>query len=141
MHLSFHGCRGRAVHDLPPADGAPAHQCVLPSRALSCCRRAPTVRHRRIPRREHSHALPGFKLAHAAPLLRERQCLFGGGTAIALRHGEYRESVDVDFLVSELEHYRELRSELTCVAGLRAILRAEAQPFEQTSELRADQSQ
>lgn len=36
------------------------------------------------------------------PLLRANNCLFGGGTAIALRYGEYRESVDIDFLVSDL---------------------------------------
>jgi len=35
-------------------------------------------------------------------LLRENGCLFGGGTSIALRYGEYRESVDIDFLVSDL---------------------------------------
>jgi hypothetical protein len=34
--------------------------------------------------------------------LREANCLFGGGTAMALRFGEYRESVDMDFLVSDL---------------------------------------
>lgn len=28
---------------------------------------------------------------------------------IALRHGEYRESVDIDFLVSDAAGYRELR--------------------------------
>ncbi|MFZ7096649.1 nucleotidyl transferase AbiEii/AbiGii toxin family protein [Luteimonas dalianensis] len=30
-----------------------------------------------------------------ADLFRRLQCLFGGGTAMALRYGEYRESVDV----------------------------------------------
>lgn len=33
--------------------------------------------------------------------LRQHGCLFGGGTRIALRYGEYRESVDIDFLVSD----------------------------------------
>ena len=33
-----------------------------------------------------------------APLLAANGCLFGGGTAIALRFGEYRESVDIDFM-------------------------------------------
>lgn len=46
-------------------------------------------------------------------LLREHKCLFGGGTAITLRYGEYRESVDMDFLVSDLTCYRELRQMLT----------------------------
>lgn len=32
-------------------------------------------------------------------LLATNCCYFGGGTAITLRYGEFRESVDVDFLV------------------------------------------
>ena len=35
-----------------------------------------------------------------ADLLRAHHCYFGGGTAIALRYGEYRESVDMDFMIS-----------------------------------------
>lgn len=38
------------------------------------------------------------------------RCLFGGGTAIALSHGEFRESVDVDFICSSVDGYRELRN-------------------------------
>jgi hypothetical protein len=44
-----------------------------------------------------------------APLLAEHNCWFGGGTAIVLANGEFRESVDIDFLISEPESYRELR--------------------------------
>jgi len=44
-----------------------------------------------------------------APLLAEHNCWFGGGTAIALANGEFRESVDIDFLVSDQPSYRELR--------------------------------
>jgi hypothetical protein len=72
------------------------------------------------------------------PLLREHNCLFGGGTAIALRFGEYRESADLDFLVSEVGHYRELRNALTGI-GLRAITRPDAAPLEQAGEVTADQ--
>lgn len=72
-------------------------------------------------------------------VLRQHGCLFGGGTCIALRYGEYRESVDMDFLVSDAEGYRELRGLLTGGAGLNAILRARAQPLTQLRELRADQ--
>lgn len=72
-------------------------------------------------------------------LLRERACLFGGGTAIALCCGEYRESVDVDFLVSDLTAYRQLRHALTGAEGLASITRAEAAPLVQAGELRADQ--
>lgn len=39
----------------------------------------------------------------------DAKCYFGGGTAMALRYGEYRESVDIDFLVSDAEGYRRLR--------------------------------
>lgn len=38
------------------------------------------------------------------------QCFFGGGTAIVLTHGEYRRSLDIDFLCSDREGYRALRS-------------------------------
>ena len=73
------------------------------------------------------------------PLLRERACLFGGGTAIALRYGEYRESAGIDVLVSELAAYRELRQALTGADGLAAITRADATPLAQAGDLRADQ--
>lgn len=43
-------------------------------------------------------------------LLLKHQCLFGGGTAISLSLGEYRESVDIGFMVSSVDGYRELRS-------------------------------
>jgi hypothetical protein len=43
------------------------------------------------------------------PLLAEHNCWFGGGTAIVLVNGEFRESVDIDFLVSDPKSYRELR--------------------------------
>ncbi len=44
-----------------------------------------------------------------AAVLAEHRCWFGGGTAIALSCGEYRESVDIDFLVSDQPSYRALR--------------------------------
>lgn len=74
-----------------------------------------------------------------AALLRERHCLFAGGTAMALRHGEYRESVDIDFLVSSIEQYRELRAALTGPDGLRAIVQPSAAASLQTSGITADQ--
>lgn len=42
--------------------------------------------------------------------LRDAKCYFGGGTAISLLLGEYRESVDIDFLCADQEGYRKLRS-------------------------------
>ncbi len=44
-----------------------------------------------------------------APLLREACCWFAGGTAIALRCGEFRLSRDIDFLCASREGYRLLR--------------------------------
>lgn len=72
-------------------------------------------------------------------LLRDHRCLFGGGTAIALRYGEYRESVDVDFLLSDAASYRELRHLLTGPAGLAAIQRPGTAPLTQIRDVRADQ--
>ncbi|MDG4597300.1 MAG: nucleotidyl transferase AbiEii/AbiGii toxin family protein [Candidatus Contendobacter sp.] len=73
------------------------------------------------------------------PLLRENHCLFGGGTAMALRYGEYRESVDLDFLVSDVGSYRTLRQLLTGPQGITTIIREGATPLAQTREVRADQ--
>ena len=73
-----------------------------------------------------------------ADLLAANACLFGGGTAMALRYGEYRESVDIDFLVSSLAGYRQLRQRLTGPDGLRAITRP-GHTLTQTREVRADQ--
>lgn len=58
-----------------------------------------------------------------AELLLKGRCLFGGGTAIALAHGEYRESVDVDFICSSVDGYRELRN-LVHQAGIDALFGA-----------------
>lgn len=46
-------------------------------------------------------------------LLTQANCYFGGGTAIALKLGEYRESVDIDFLCSDMAGYRLLRNTIT----------------------------
>lgn len=73
-----------------------------------------------------------------APMLLAHRCLFGGGTAVALRYGEYRESVDVDFLVSDVAGYRELRQRLTGSRGMQAIVR-EGASLQAVRELRADQ--
>lgn len=74
-----------------------------------------------------------------APLLRESNCLFGGDTASALRHGEYRESVDIDFLVSDIASYRALRQLLNGPEGIQAIVREGGPPLAQVREVRVDQ--
>ncbi|MGL5824763.1 MAG: nucleotidyl transferase AbiEii/AbiGii toxin family protein [Nocardioides sp.] len=55
-----------------------------------------------------------------APLLAQHNCWFGGGTAIVLANGEFRESVDIDFLVSDQQSFRELR-QLVRDRGLGAL--------------------
>jgi hypothetical protein len=87
--------------------------------------------------RAHHRRIAAVLQALDADVLEANACLFGGGTAIALRHGEYRESVDIDFLVSKVEGYRQLRERLTGPDGLRALTRA-GHVLEATRELRAD---
>ena len=89
--------------------------------------------------RPHHQRIAQVLRALNGPLLRENHCLFGGGTAIALRYGEYRESVDIDFLVSNLASYRNLRQLLTRPGGITGIVHAQAIPLEQIKEVRADQ--
>lgn len=72
-------------------------------------------------------------------LLKEHSCLFGGGTAIALRFGEYRESVDIYFLLSDITHYRSLRQLLTGTDGINAIVLPGQPPLAQLRDIRADQ--
>lgn len=56
-------------------------------------------------------------------LLARARCYFGGDTAITLKLGEYRESIDVDFLCSDSDGYRLLRNAIT-PPTLGSILRA-----------------
>ena len=70
-------------------------------------------------------------------LLGEHDCLFGGGTVIAMRYGEYRESVDIDFLVSSRTGYRELRQ--LARNGLGPLFRDSTLPFAPLRDVRIDQ--
>ena len=88
--------------------------------------------------RPHHRRIATVLEALDADVLAANGCLFGGGTAMALRYGEYRESVDIDFLVSRVEGYRQLRQRLTGADGIRAITRAGRAPS-QTRDVRADQ--
>ena len=88
--------------------------------------------------RPHHRRIAAILYALDADLLAANACLFGGGTAIALGHGEYRESVDIDFLVSDATGYRTLRQLLTGPTGVQAIARAEGL-LEASREVRADQ--
>jgi hypothetical protein len=88
--------------------------------------------------REHHRRVASVLEALDADLLKANACLFGGGTAIALRYGEYRESVDIDFLVSDRAGYRALRQRIGGTGGLRAIQRA-GRALDQARAVRADQ--
>ncbi|WP_374630697.1 nucleotidyl transferase AbiEii/AbiGii toxin family protein [Pannonibacter indicus] len=59
-------------------------------------------------------------------LMHRAQCFFGGGTAIVLQLGEYRESVDIDFLCASQEGYRLIR-QTVFGAGLAGLIRPEAE--------------
>lgn len=86
-------------------------------------------------RKEHHRAIAFALSCLDGELLRKNSCFFGGGTAIALLHGEYRTSVDIDFLVSKHEHYVNLRN-LVKEKGINALARI---PLEQVTEPRSDQ--
>lgn len=84
------------------------------------------------------------KIAHVlgmlnAPLLMAHDCYFAGGTAIALMNDEYRESVDIDFLISNLVAYRQLRELVTNPGGIANLFREDAQQTIAFGEVRADQ--
>lgn len=88
--------------------------------------------------REHHRRVASVLQALDADLLEANACLLAGGTAIAMRYGEYRESLDIDFLVSDREGYRTLRQRLAGPDGMRAIARPGPVPS-QVREVRADQ--
>lgn len=85
--------------------------------------------------RAHHQRIARLLAALDAARLSEHKCLFGGGTAIALLHGEFRESRDVDFVVSDLQAYRALRGIMTR-DGLPGLF---TQPVQALREIRTDQ--
>jgi hypothetical protein len=89
--------------------------------------------------RAHHQRIAHVLTALDGGVLAQHGCWFGGGTCIALRFGEYRESVDIDFLVSDAAGYRDLRQLLTGLDGLAPITRQGAMPLELVREVRADQ--
>jgi hypothetical protein len=89
--------------------------------------------------RPHHQRIAHVLSALDGSALAQNACWFGGGTCIALKYGEYRESVDIDFLVSDPAGYRELRQLLTGLDGLAPITRQGAMPLELLREVRADQ--
>ena len=89
--------------------------------------------------RPHHQRIAQVLLTLDGSLLLKHNCFFGGGTAIALRYGEYRESVDMDFLVSDIDSYRQLRLLTTDSHGITTIFREKSGPVSQIRDVRADQ--
>jgi len=87
--------------------------------------------------RLHHQAIAQVLHALDGNVFRKHACFFGGGTAIAMRYGEFRESVDIDFLVSSKAGFRDLR-QLTR-GGLETLFRDRTQPFSQIRDVRIDQ--
>ena len=87
--------------------------------------------------RPHHNAIARVLKALDAKLLLRAEAGFGGGTAIVLQLGEYRESVDIDFLCASQDGYRLLR-EATFGGSLDLIL-APGSGVVQLREVRADQ--
>ncbi|NLP65533.1 nucleotidyl transferase AbiEii/AbiGii toxin family protein [Paraburkholderia sacchari] len=57
----------------------------------------------------HHQNIIGILQKLDAELFERAGCYFGGGTAIVLATNEYRESVDIDFLIASPDGYRQIR--------------------------------
>ncbi|MDT8321797.1 MAG: nucleotidyl transferase AbiEii/AbiGii toxin family protein [Xanthomonadales bacterium] len=71
--------------------------------------------------------------------LRELHCWFAGGTAIVMRFGEFRESLDIDFMISDRDGYRALRQQVSGPDGVLAIMLPQQTVVEQLRKVRVDQ--
>lgn len=89
--------------------------------------------------RSHHQKIAQLLLALDGNLLKANSCLFGGGTVVALKYGEYRESVDIDFIVSDLAGYRNLRQMSRSDDNLLPFVRKEVEPLALAKPIRADQ--
>ena len=85
-------------------------------------------------RRPHHQAIARVLERMDPTFLLGARCFFGGGTCISLLCGEFRESRDIDFLVSDRAGFRALREAIR-VDSLGRIARA---PLELAREVRAD---
>ncbi|PYE82212.1 nucleotidyl transferase AbiEii/AbiGii toxin family protein [Pseudoroseicyclus aestuarii] len=72
--------------------------------------------------RKHHNDILGVLRCLDGDLLQDAECYFGGGTAIVLKLGEYRESVDIYFLCASQEGYRKLRQALWGSSDLTGLL-------------------
>ncbi|MBM7369292.1 nucleotidyl transferase AbiEii/AbiGii toxin family protein [Gordonia hydrophobica] len=71
--------------------------------------------------RPHHNRVARILEAFDGGLLAQSCCYFGGGTAIALRYGEFRESVDIDLLVSDRGGYGSLRERVHQARSINAL--------------------
>ncbi|MBO9135917.1 nucleotidyl transferase AbiEii/AbiGii toxin family protein (plasmid) [Rhizobium sp. B230/85] len=85
-------------------------------------------------RPEHRIIAKALRLMDPTLLLLNR-CWFAGGTAVVMMHGEYRRSLDVDFLCADMDGYRAMRS-LAVEKGVGGLFAA---PVTALREVRADQ--
>ncbi len=83
---------------------------------------------------EHARIARLLSKARTGFLL-ESRCWFGGGTAIVMANGEYRVSLDVDFLCSSQDGYRALRQAINA-KGSAGIFK---EPIRQLRDFRSDQ--
>ena len=83
--------------------------------------------------RAHHQRIAKLLQTFDSDLLQKAECFFGGGTAITLSLGEYRESVDIDFLCASNDGYRLLRN--TVSNDLGSLLRT---PVKHLREVRTD---
>ncbi len=90
-------------------------------------------------RREHHRQIAEVLRALDSNMLREHRCYFGGGTAIVMTHAEYRESLDMDFMISDIEHYRQLRKSLNDEEALSQLFGVGRGPLDKVPQVRADQ--
>lgn len=88
--------------------------------------------------REHHVRIAVILQALDAELLAAHGCYFGGGTAIVLLRNEYRESADIDFMISDRPGYQAIRQLTTSPRGIQAIARAGAE-LGAVRDVRADQ--
>lgn len=103
---------------------------------LSCS--AGSLRLIHVYKRERHNLIASVLVMLDADLLRDHHCYFSGGTAIAMRYGEYRTSFDVDFMVEDAEGFREIRA-LAKAGGLHALVRPEFRSALGATDARVDQ--
>ena len=89
--------------------------------------------------RAHHQRIHEILLALDAQFLRAHQCYFGGGTAIVLQHDEYRESVDIDFLICDVDCYRAMRIAMRDEVNLTKFFGLDRGVITEVPEIRADQ--